>query len=47
MILMAEDPSGKLYFVQPGEKIQPGSGVCGSEAYTLRHLKPHVVDSGD
>jgi methionyl-tRNA synthetase len=27
MILMAEDPSGKLYFVQPGEKIQPGSGV--------------------
>jgi methionyl-tRNA synthetase len=27
MILMAEDPSGKLYFVQPGEKIQPGSAV--------------------
>jgi methionyl-tRNA synthetase len=27
MILMAEDPSGKLYFVQPGDKIQPGSGV--------------------
>ena len=27
MILMAEDPSGKLYFVQPGEKIRPGSGV--------------------
>jgi methionyl-tRNA synthetase len=27
MILMAEDPSGKLYFVQPGEKIKPGSGV--------------------
>ena len=27
MILMAEDPSGKLYFVQPGEKIQPGSTV--------------------
>jgi methionyl-tRNA synthetase len=27
MILMAEDPSGKLYFVQPGDKIQAGSGV--------------------
>ncbi len=27
MILMAEDSSGKLYFVQPGDKIQPGSGV--------------------
>jgi len=27
MILMAEDASGKLYFVQPGEKIQPGSAV--------------------
>jgi methionyl-tRNA synthetase len=27
MILMAEDASGKLYFVQPGDKIQPGSAV--------------------
>ncbi len=27
MILMAEDPSGKLYFVQPSETIAPGSGV--------------------
>jgi methionyl-tRNA synthetase len=27
MILMAEDPAGRLHFVQPGEKIPPGSGV--------------------
>jgi methionyl-tRNA synthetase len=27
MILMAEDPSGRLYFVHPGDKIQAGSGV--------------------
>ncbi len=27
MILMAEDPAGKLHFVQPGSTIQPGSGV--------------------
>jgi methionyl-tRNA synthetase len=27
MILMAEDSSGKLYFVSPGDKIEPGSGV--------------------
>ena len=27
MILMAEDKAGKLYFVQPGEKIENGSGV--------------------
>ncbi|HMH22671.1 MAG TPA: methionine--tRNA ligase [Puia sp.] len=27
MILMAEDSSGKLYFVAPDEKIEPGSGV--------------------
>jgi methionyl-tRNA synthetase len=27
MILMAEDNSGKLHFVSPGDKIDPGSGV--------------------
>jgi len=27
MILMAEDPGGRLHFVQPGEKIPSGSGV--------------------
>jgi methionyl-tRNA synthetase len=27
MILMAEDPSGKLHFVSPGTTIAPGSGV--------------------
>ena len=27
MILMAEDPNGRLHFVQPGETIAPGSGV--------------------
>jgi methionyl-tRNA synthetase len=27
MILMAEDPAGRLHFVEPGEKIAPGSGV--------------------
>jgi methionyl-tRNA synthetase len=27
MILMAEDPSGRLHFVQPGENIAAGSGV--------------------
>jgi methionyl-tRNA synthetase len=27
MILMAEDPAGRLHFVQPGEKIAAGSGV--------------------
>jgi methionyl-tRNA synthetase len=27
MILMAEDPDGRLHFVQPGEKIAAGSGV--------------------
>ena len=27
MILMAGDSSGKLYFVAPGEMIEPGSGV--------------------
>ena len=27
MILMAEDPGGRLHFVQPGEKIAAGSGV--------------------
>jgi methionyl-tRNA synthetase len=27
MILMAEDAAGKLHFVSPGEKINPGSGV--------------------
>jgi methionyl-tRNA synthetase len=27
MILMAEDSTGKLYFVAPGETIEPGSGV--------------------
>jgi methionyl-tRNA synthetase len=27
MILMAEDPQGRLHFVQPGEKISAGSGV--------------------
>jgi len=27
MILMAEDPTGRLHFVQPGEKLAPGSGV--------------------
>ena len=27
MILMAEDPTGRLHFVQPGEKIPSGSGV--------------------
>jgi methionyl-tRNA synthetase len=27
MILMAEDPNGRLHFVQPGERIAPGSGV--------------------
>jgi methionyl-tRNA synthetase len=27
MILMAEDAAGRLYFVAPGEKIAPGSGV--------------------
>jgi len=27
MILMAEDPAGRLHFVQPGETISAGSGV--------------------
>lgn len=27
MILMAEDPAGRLHFVAPGETIDPGSGV--------------------
>jgi methionyl-tRNA synthetase len=27
MILMAEDPDGRLHFIQPGEKIAAGSGV--------------------
>jgi methionyl-tRNA synthetase len=27
MILMAEDGDGRLHFVQPGDKIRPGSGV--------------------
>ena len=27
MILMAEDPAGRLHFVQPGENIAAGSGV--------------------
>jgi methionyl-tRNA synthetase len=27
MILLAEDPAGRLHFVQPGEKIAAGSGV--------------------
>jgi methionyl-tRNA synthetase len=27
MILMAEDPTGRLHFIQPGEKIAAGSGV--------------------
>src|SRR5579863_174259 len=27
MILMAEDPTGRLHFVQPGEKLAPCSGV--------------------
>ena len=27
MILMAEDPGGKLHFVSPGDTIEPGSGV--------------------
>jgi len=27
MILMAEDKSGKLHFVSPGDKIDAGSGV--------------------
>jgi methionyl-tRNA synthetase len=27
MILMAEDSSGKLHFVNPEDKIEPGAGV--------------------
>jgi methionyl-tRNA synthetase len=27
MILMAEDPAGRLHFIQPGEMLAPGSGV--------------------
>jgi methionyl-tRNA synthetase len=27
MILMAEDKSGRLHFVNPDNKIEPGSGV--------------------